>query len=578
MARRYDYQNDYLGSDPRKHGPACYDDCNSNGTWLGDDARNERPLAVAVAAAATPRGEIADEIMSGNRAHQTEGSNNPKSSDARIAPEPPLVAFPFDNTYARLPERFYVQLTPTPVRAPQLIRINTQLADVLGLDSEALASPHGVSVLAGNQVPESADPLAMAYAGHQFGGWVSQLGDGRAILLGEIIDRDGVRRDIQLKGAGQTPFSRLGDGRAVLGPVLREYIISEAMAALGVPSTRALAAVTTGERVVRETILPGAILTRVARSHVRVGTFQFFAARNDVEALRVLADYVIARHYPEAARTEQPYRALLDAVIAAQADLVARWMQVGFIHGVMNTDNMSIAGETMDYGPCAFMDTYHPGTVFSSIDHAGRYAYGNQPRIAHWNLTRFAQCLLPLLGDGDAAIAEAQDAVDAFLVLYQSAWLSGMRRKLGLYEDQDGDLELAESLLQVMADNQADFALTFRRLCDAADPESEPTALVALFTDAAAIYDWLIRWRQRLSAEATSQEDRKASMRAANPAFIPRNHRVEEVIQAALDEDLKPFEQLVKVLAHPFEDQPEFACYADRPRPDQVVRATFCGT
>jgi uncharacterized protein YdiU (UPF0061 family) len=376
----------------------------------------------------------------------------------------------------------------------------------------------------------------------------------------------------------RTPFSRTGDGRAVLGPVLREYIISEAMTALGIPSTRALAAVMTGERVGRETIFPGAILTRVARSHVRVGTFQFFAARNDAEALRVLANYVIARHYPAAARTEQPYRALLDAVVAAQADLVARWMLVGFIHGVMNTDNMSIAGETMDYGPCAFMDTYHPATVFSSIDHAGRYAYGNQPRIAHWNLTRFAQCLLPLFGVGDAAIAEAQEAVDAFPVLYQSAWLSGIRRKLGLYKAQDGDLELADSLLKIMTDNQADFTLTFRWLCDSVDPENESAALIALFTDTAAIHDWLSRWRQRLSAEATSQEDRRASMRVVNPAFIPRNHRVEEVIRAALDEDLEPFEQLLKVLAHPFEDQPEFARYADPARPDQVIRETCCGT
>ena len=522
--------------------------------------------------------EIRDDKAGRALAHQTKGSNSPTSRDASIVPEPPFVTFPFDNTYARLPERFYVQLAPTPVPAPKLIRINTQLAKVLGLDPEALASPYGVSVLAGNQVPKSAEPLAMAYAGHQFGGWVSQLGDGRAILLGELIDRDGVRRDIQLKGAGRTPFSRMGDGRAVLGPVLREYIISEAMTALGIPSTRSLAAVTTGEQVVRETILPGAILTRVARSHVRVGTFQFFAARNDTEALRVLADYVIARHYPEAAGTEQPYLALLDAVIAAQADLVARWLLVGFIHGVINTDNTSIAGETIDYGPCAFMDTYDPATVFSSIDHAGRYAYGNQPRIVHWNLMRFAQCLLPLLGVGDEAITKAQEAVDAFPVLHQSAWLSGMRRKLGLYEAQDGDLELAQSLLQVMADNHADFTLTFRLLCDAVDPENDSAALIALFTDKAAINNWLIRWRQRLFAKATSQEDCKASMRAANPAFIPRNHRIEEVIQAALEDNFKRFEQLLKVLAKPFEYRPEFANHADRPRPDQVVRATFCGT
>jgi protein adenylyltransferase len=492
--------------------------------------------------------------------------------------ETPIVTFLFDNTYARLPERFYARLRPTPVDAPRLVQLNTQLADELCLDAEALASSAGIGVLAGNEIPSAADPLAMVYAGHQFGNWVSRLGDGRAILLGELIDRKGIRRDIQLKGAGRTPFSRMGDGRAALGPVLREYIVSEAMAALGIPSSRALAAVTTGEPVVREVVLPGAILTRVAKGHVRVGTFQYFASRNDTEALRSLADYVIARHYPNAALSKVPYLALLEAVIAAQAELIARWMHVGFIHGVMNTDNTSIAGETIDYGPCAFLDGYHPTTVFSSIDRAGRYAYGNQPRIAHWNLIRFAQCLLPLLGEEDAAVTLAQEAIDRFPHLYQSAWLTGMRRKLGLHVDQDGDLELAESLLELMAANESDFTLTFRRLCEAAEPGHGEAAFREQFADNDTSAEWLARWRQRLSAEAIGDEDRKASMRRTNPAFIPRNHRVEEAIAAALLSDFEPFEELLRVLANPFEEQPGFAHYSDTPQPDQVVHATFCGT
>jgi len=436
-----------------------------------------------------------------------------------------------------------------------------------------------LNVLAGNEVPDSAQPLAMVYAGHQFGNWVSRLGDGRAILLGEVIDRNGVRRDIQLKGAGRTPFSRMGDGRAVLGPVLREYIVSEAMTALGIPSTRALAAVTTGERIFRETILPGAILTRVASSHVRVGTFQFYAARKDTDALRALSDYVIDRHYPLAAQQEQPYRALLDAVIAAQARLVARWMLVGFIHGVMNTDNMSIAGETIDYGPCAFMDAYHPGMVFSSIDQAGRYAYGNQPRIAHWNLTRFAQALLPIIeGVEDNALASAQDAVDAFPGLYQSEWFAGMCRKLGLHEAHGSDPALVDDLLRMMADSAADFTLTFRRLFDAAEPGTGSTVFATQFADKAAIEEWLTRWRRQLAEQAISSEKRSATMRAANPAYIPRNHRIEEVIEAALATDFQPFEKLMQVLATPFEDQPEHDQYSDPPRPDQIVPATYCGT
>ena len=494
------------------------------------------------------------------------------------------LTFGFDNSFARLPaERFFVAMKPSPVPAPRLVRLNEPLARHLGLDPERLRTAQGVEVLAGNRLPGDAQPLAMAYAGHQFGVWVPQLGDGRAILLGEVIDRDGVRRDIQLKGAGRTPFSRMGDGRATLGPVLREYLVSEAMAALGVPTTRALAAVTTGEEIMRERGLPGAILTRVARSHVRVGTFQYFAARRDVEALRRLADYVIERHYPEAAEAQRPYRALLEAVAAGQAELVARWLQVGFVHGVMNTDNSSIACETIDYGPCAFVDAYHPQTVFSSIDHQGRYAYANQPHVVHWNLGCLAQALLPLLGDDEeAAVAAAQAAVDAFPARFNRAWLSGMRAKLGLAEARAGDRELVEDLLARMAANGADFTLTFRRLAEAAAPEcagGDERAVGELFADPAAFEVWARRWRARLAAEGGEPASRRAAMRAVSPAFIPRNHRVEEALRAAVEDgDLAPVDQLMRVLATPYDDQPAHAAYAAPPRPDQVVRQTFCGT
>src|SRR3954470_3653301 len=379
------------------------------------------------------------------------------------------VHFPFQNTYSALPANFFARVAPTPVSSPKLIKLNRQLAVHLGLDPDRLASPEGVEILAGKRLPDGADPIAMAYAGHQFGHFVPQLGDGRAILLGEVIDRDGVRRDIQLKGSGPTPFSRRGDGRAALGPVLREYIVSEAMFALGIPTTRSLAAVVTGEHVIREPALPGAVLTRVASSHIRVGTFQFFAVRRDTDAIRRLADHVIARHYPELLGAERPYHALLGGVVARQADLVARSVLVGFIHGVMNTDNSSISGETIDYGPCAFMDSYNPAQVFSSIDEMGRYAYANQPRIALWNLTRLAECLLPLFSDDqEKAVAEAQSALGQFAEKFDAAYQAGLRRKLGLFSARDDDPELANDLLKAMAENQADFTLTFRGLGDAA--------------------------------------------------------------------------------------------------------------
>jgi serine/tyrosine/threonine adenylyltransferase len=489
------------------------------------------------------------------------------------------VHFPFQNTYAALPDNFFARVAPTPVASPRLIKLNRPLAVHLGLDPDLLATPEGAEILAGKRVPDGADPIAMAYAGHQFGQFVPQLGDGRAILLGEVIDKDGIRRDIQLKGSGPTPFSRRGDGRAALGPVLREYIVSEAMAALGIPTTRSLAAVVTGESVMRETMLPGAVLTRVAASHIRVGTFHFFAARRDTDGVRQLADHVIARHYPHAASAERPYHALLEAVAARQAELVARWLLVGFIHGVMNTDNSSISGETIDYGPCAFMDHYDPKTVFSSIDEMGRYAYANQPGIAQWNLARLAECLLPLFGDDrDQAVEQAQAIIGAFTEKFTAAHQAGLRQKIGLFTQRDGDEVLIADLLDAMARNQADFTLTFRRLADAAR-DSDNDSVRQLFADPSAYDEWAVRWRQRIADEPQSAAERFASMRAVNPAFIPRNHRVEAVIEAATNrDDYAPFEELLTVLANPFEDQPEFAGYAEPPKPEQRVLQTFCGT
>ena len=501
-----------------------------------------------------------------------------------VAPRPNLTLImphiPFDNSYARLPPRLYARRDPTPVPAPALVRLNVPLARQLGLDPAALASPEGVAVLAGNRVPEGAEPIALAYAGHQFGQFVPQLGDGRAILLGEVVGRDGARHDIQLKGSGRTPFSRGGDGRAALGPVLREYIVSEAMAALGVPTTRALAAVTTGQPVLRESVLPGAVLTRVAASHLRVGTFQYFAVRGDSEAVRLLADHAIARHYPEAAAGEHPYRALLAGVVAGQAALVARWLLIGFIHGVMNTDNTSIAGETIDYGPCAFLDPYDPGTVFSSIDHAGRYAYGNQPRIAHWNLVRFAETLLPLLGETqETAVAAAQAALASFAPRFDRAYRAGLQRKLGLRTDREGDGALAQDLLTGMAENGADFTLTFRLLCDAAAGTEGDAAVRALFADPGAYDGWAARWRRRLLDEPADPQARRAAMRAANPAFIPRNHIVQAALAAAIgQQDFVPFEALLEVLSRPFDDQPGRERYAAPPKPEERVTQTFCGT
>ncbi len=493
------------------------------------------------------------------------------------------VQFGFENTYARLPEQFYARVHPTAVRSPKLVRVNRELAELLGLDAFALESPEGVEVLAGNRVAEGSEPLAMAYAGHQFGNLVPQLGDGRANLLGEVVGRDGVRYDIQLKGSGRTPFSRGGDGRAGVGPVLREYIVSEAMTAMGVPSTRALAAVSTGEQVMRETSLPGAVLTRVAKSHLRGGSFVYFAVRRDTEALRVLADYAMARHYPSARGAEKPYRAFLDGVVTRQAGLVARWMGLGFIHGVMNTDNTSISGETIDYGPCAFMEAYDPATVFSSIDRQGRYAYGNQPRIMLWNLTRLAEALLPVLeleaGSQEAAVASAQESLEAFAPQYEAAFLAEFRRKLGLMEEREGDEALVHDLLERMAAGKANFTLTFRRLCDAAAGAAGDAGVRSLFADPAAFDAWAVKWRARLAEEGASAAVRAAAMRGVNPAYIPRNHLVEAALGAAGErEDFGLFEELLGVVTKPFEEREGLERFAAPARPEEAVQWTFCGT
>jgi len=486
---------------------------------------------------------------------------------------------PFDNSYARLPERFYARLPPTPVAAPRGIWVNRDLARLLRIDAEWLASPAGVEVIAGNRVPAGAEPIALAYGGHQFGHWNPTLGDGRALLLGEVIGDDGRRYDIQLKGSGPTPYSRNGDGRAPLGPVLRELVVSEAMSALGIPTTRVLAAVSSGEVVYRERPLPGGVLARVAQSHIRVGTLEWVAARRDRDGLRVLVDHVIERHYPDCADAEHPARALLDEAVAAQARLVAQWQLVGFIHGVMNTDNTLLSGETIDYGPCAFMDAYHPDTVYSSIDHGGRYAFANQPRIAHWNLARLAEALSPLLhDDADAALASAREALDAFPALYAAAHAGGVRGKLGLVESRPDDDGLIAALFAAMSAARADFTLTFRRLADLAAAGDDGEGVAALFELPPAMLPWVRRWQTRAALEPASANERRAAMRRVNPIFIPRNHLVEQALADANEGDFAALHRLSRVLADPFTIDRDAVRYAMPPRPEQVVRQTFCGT
>jgi serine/tyrosine/threonine adenylyltransferase len=491
------------------------------------------------------------------------------------------VPFRFDNSYARLPARFHARVEATKVASPRLVKLNRPLAELLGADVERLASPEGAQILAGNVVPEGAEPIALAYAGHQFGSFVPQLGDGRALLLGEIVGTDGKRRDVQLKGSGRTPFSRGGDGRAALGPVLREYIVSEAMAAMGIPTTRALAVVTTGEPVYRDEALPGAILVRVAASHIRVGTFQFFAARHDEESLAALTAHALARHYPDATGTGNDALALLERVIDAHAELVARWLGVGFVHGVMNTDNTAISGETLDYGPCAFLDAYDPKRTFSSIDHGGRYAFAHQPRIALWNMARLAEALLPLVpGEPEEGVRLATERLDRFEGRFEAAYARIMRAKLGLLTGDERDPSLIEGLLAELAAHHVDYTLFFRRLVHAASGPSQGAELLALFDgDTAPFQAWLEVWRRRLATEDASPEARAATMSHASPAFIPRNHRVEQAIEAAVErDDFGPFETLVEVLARPWDEQPEHADLAEPPGPEQRDYRTFCGT
>lgn len=486
--------------------------------------------------------------------------------------------FGFQHTYSDLPSRFYARLAPTAVAEPRLLVLNRPLTEDLGLEPNAL-EPEAAALFSGNQLAEDADPIAMAYAGHQFGVFVPSLGDGRAILLGELRGRDGVLRDVQLKGAGRTPFSRGGDGRAVVGPMLREYLVSEAMHALGVPTTRSLAVVTTGEQVFRERALPGAILTRVAASHVRVGTFQYFAARGDQEAVRELLQYVIARHYPAAREAQVPALTVLKEVAQRQLALITDWMLLGFIHGVMNTDNMAVSGETIDYGPCAFMDDYDPKRVFSSIDQGGRYAYANQPVIAQWNLARFAETLLFLIDpDPDRAAALAVEALEPFVEEFNTRFLAGMGRKLGLSSPAPGDAALIKRLLSAMQHAEADFTLTFRSLAEAAKSPGEPTRWRALFAANPDFDAWLRDWQERLAADPQSTSERVAGMRAASPVFIPRNHRVQAALDAAESGDYTLFRKLLGVLQRPYDDQPELAAYALPPQPSERVLQTFCGT
>ena len=492
---------------------------------------------------------------------------------------------PFSNRYVTLGNTFYVKTSPSPVANPSLIKFNEGLAKALGLSAVNLDSTDGTAIFSGNYIPDGAEPLAMAYAGHQFGNFNPQLGDGRAILLGEIVSPDGSCFDMHLKGSGRTFYSRDGDGRAALGPVLREYLVSEAMAKLGVPTTRALAVVTTGEEVARERLLPGGIITRIATSFVRVGTFQYFSAKGDVEAIQKLADYVIERNYPQAREADNPYVALLQSIVDRQATLIAQWMQLGFIHGVMNTDNMSIAGETIDYGPCAFMDFYGHDRVYSSIDHGGRYAYSNQPPIGLWNLTRLAESLIPLLAeDTEAAVEIAQDVLKSYIESYQNNWLAGMQAKCGLTVSLDkatnDDKALLEELFNTMAVNNADFTLTFFYLSQlAAQPSEQDNDIRSLFANPAHFDDWAVKWRKRLIDEIQGDEERQAKMQAVNPVYIPRNHQIEAAIRAAEDHnDFSVFHDLHEVLQNPYVQQEGKDSYMLPPEPDEVVRQTFCGT
>jgi uncharacterized protein YdiU (UPF0061 family) len=485
-----------------------------------------------------------------------------------------LMRWRFDNSYAQLPRSLYSRVDPVPVADPRLVILNEKLASELGLDVGDLRE-RGVDLLSGNRLPVGADPIAQAYAGHQFGHFTN-LGDGRAVLLGEHLTPQGFRFDIQLKGSGQTPYSRRGDGRAALGPMLREYLISEAMHALGIPTTRSLAVVTTGETIVREELLPGAVLTRVAASHIRVGTFEYANALGDRTSLQALTEHTLQRHYPDLLAAENKALALLGAVVQRQAELIARWICVGFVHGVMNTDNMALSGETIDYGPCAFLDTYHPETVFSSIDRGGRYAYGNQPEIAHWNLARLAEALLPLIdADQEKAIAAAEKVLSKFSKEFRTHHEAGLRAKLGLISEEAGDWELAQDLLELMQATAADFTLTFVALTKSVD--SGEIGDGQLFGNPMFV-TWHERWKARLDRQNHSKEQVANLMRRANPVIIPRNHRVEEALAAAQSGDLSVLNRLLEVLGNPFEETTANEPYRDAPPPGGAPYRTFCGT
>ena len=488
----------------------------------------------------------------------------------------------FDNSYQKLPERFYTRLNPTPVKKPELLKLNLELASQLGIELYKHTKDDLTNIFCGNLIPQGANPIAMAYAGHQFGHFTPQLGDGRAILLGEILDSSGSRMDIQLKGSGITPFSRQGDGRAALGPVLREYLVSEAMHALGIPSTRALAAAITGEPVYREIALPGAVITRVSRSYVRIGTFEFFAVRDDKEANKILADYVIDRLYPQIIKEQNPYASLLREVSNRQAKLVAKWMSIGFIHGVMNTDNMSISGETIDYGPCAFMDKYNPKTVFSSIDGHGRYAYQNQPRIAQWNLIQLAESVLPLISDDtEEGVKIARDILEEFPKIYEQNYLEEMRQKLGFISPRTEDTELISNLVELMEKNEADHTLTFRLLAKELAPIPTYSGLSArdLFKMPEDFDSWKTRWEQRITLEKNPAAMIAESICQHNPVIIPRNHLVEGVLSSAIkDGNLEPFNEFLNALSSPFDDKLFGTEYAKLPDPPVAPYQTFCGT
>ncbi|KPQ07311.1 MAG: hypothetical protein HLUCCA12_05730 [Rhodobacteraceae bacterium HLUCCA12] len=489
-----------------------------------------------------------------------------------------MLTIRFDNSYARELEGMYIPWTGQPAPSPKLLILNEPLAEELGLDPKALAGTDGLAMLTGSAMPETATPLAMAYAGHQFGGFSPQLGDGRALLVGEIVDRNGHRRDLHLKGSGPTPFSRGGDGKAALGPVLREYIMSEAMHALGIPTTRALAAVATGETVRRETALPGAVLARVASSHLRVGTFQFFLARGETARLRRLADYAIRRHDPDLDGHADRYAAFLRRVIARQMALVAQWMAVGFVHGVMNTDNCAISGETIDYGPCAFLDAYDPKAVFSSIDQHGRYAYDQQPVLAQWNVARLAETLLPLINpeDPEAALPDAQDAIEEAPDIYAGAWRVQMGRKLGLESADTADEGLITGFLSLLAGERADFTGSFATLAAAA--RGDDAGIRDRIADRSALDDWLGAWRKRIARETGGAARAAERMSRANPVYIPRNHRVEAALASAHEDDLAPLHELLEVMRQPYTRRAGLEAF-ERPAPDDFgPYVTYCGT